>query len=544
MVKKLAVFCDGTWNQLRTPNLTNVAKLAKCVASSDRAHIQQIVFYDEGVGVDSNIWGPVDRAVSFLGGALGRGLDRKVETAYRFLVLNYDPDDEIFVFGFSRGAYTARSLCGLIRKCGIVRRDSFDKVPEALKLYRQPVHPKDATVVSFRQQYSHPRTTGDEDNWVTAQADANPPQPHSQEHPRAHLFQYRKPLSYRMMYLGLWDTVGSLGVPNTWTRLRFLNKKYRFHDTEASTLLTSLRHAVALEEHRGAFDVTPVGNILELNTKWATATNWNIIDANDPRFVPYNHRPYQQLWFPGHHTNVGGSFEDTGLSNATLYWIAEGAHDAGLAFRQDPLNELWQASQTVNPMEEWHDSKGRPVPRDKARGAIARLTGNIWRSGPQRVDEVGRTSKIRWCCNSAWRPQNLGVMRIADCVSFAPPDPPHGFPPPAPGFPPDWSYAVPSAAAAQSAADQSSDETADDKPSPGTKKEMPVPKGFLTPQQITAQASEAASSGDNHPVAPIGPNELARRARENPPPRLSSGSSAAPKEPTDTSKLDDPSKAN
>ena len=134
--KRLAVFCDGTWDDLRMPSLTNVARLAKCVSAKGWDGREQIVFYDAGVGVATGVSPLVDRLVSVIGGAIGSGLDEKIENAYRFLVLNYEPGDEIFVFGFSRGAYTARSLCGLIRKCGIVRRECFDKIPEAMQIYR------------------------------------------------------------------------------------------------------------------------------------------------------------------------------------------------------------------------------------------------------------------------------------------------------------------------------------------------------------------------------------------------------------------------
>src|SRR5690606_3000350 len=101
MAEKLAVFCDGTWNDLRKPHPTNVVRLAKCVAETSDAGEPQVVYYDSGVGVAANIGWLVDKATKYIGGALGRGLDQKIEDAYRFLVLNFEPDDEIYVFGFS-----------------------------------------------------------------------------------------------------------------------------------------------------------------------------------------------------------------------------------------------------------------------------------------------------------------------------------------------------------------------------------------------------------------------------------------------------------
>lgn len=364
--KKIAIFCDGTWNDLRSAHATNVARLAKSVAPVNAdTGVPQIVYYDEGVGVSSNISRATDELVKLGGGAFGRGLDRKIEAAYRFLVLNHEPGDEIFVFGFSRGAYTARSLCGLIRKCGIVRRDCFDQVPRALELYRNDLHPKDVKLAEFRENYSHRLSAGSEDSsWVEARLKTNA-EPFPQANRYAWLAQHRPAYAYRLMYLGLWDTVGSLGVPTRFWFLNWLNDKYRFHDTNASSLIASIRHAVALEEDRRVFDVTPVKNIAELNAEWSNANakrdeDWNVVDPGAPNYVPYNHRPYQQMWFPGGHGAVGGGNAEPGLPNATLLWVAEGACLAGLSFLDDPRSELMQAVGAVNPLADWRiDKKGR-----------------------------------------------------------------------------------------------------------------------------------------------------------------------------------------
>ena len=164
MRKKLAIFCDGTWNDLRMTSPTNVARLAKCVASDAADGTPQIVYYDDGVGVASGISVLTDELVKIWGGAFGRGLDQKIEAAYRFLVANYEEGDDIYIFGFSRGAYTARSLCGLIRKCGILKRSFFDKTPDAMALYRNGQNPHNADMVDFRAAYSHEQAAGEEDH--------------------------------------------------------------------------------------------------------------------------------------------------------------------------------------------------------------------------------------------------------------------------------------------------------------------------------------------------------------------------------------------
>lgn len=459
MPKRLAIFCDGTWNDLRTPHLTNVARLAKCVKSVDAAGVQQIVYYDEGVGVAENFGFPIDKLVQWLGGGFGKGLDRKIEAAYRFLVLNYEPDDEIFVFGFSRGAYTARSLCGLIRKCGILRRDSFDKIPEALAMYRDKRHPNDATVVEFRQNYSNPRSAGKEDDrWVTAKL--GPPRPpksrdfmfvvddssdegdltntdgdtatkakqhriiHAPESLRDQLHGVAI-TSYRMMYLGLWDTVGSLGIPEKFWFSRLFNRKYRFHDTRVSGLIASVRHAVAIEENRNVFDVGRIDNIPTLNAEWSMRTGgiWNVTEPDHHGFVPYIHRPYQQVWFPGDHGAVGGGNPEQGLSSAALLWVAAGAVEAGLMFHDDQRGELAIAAQVVNPMATWLiDKKGKPKTGDEL--SIYGVGGFAARKGPATVEEVSLTAKLRWCADPMWRPKNLHVMKLEPCPTREPFDPP------------------------------------------------------------------------------------------------------------------------
>ncbi len=428
MPKRLAVFCDGTWNDLRTTHLTNVARLAKCVKPMADDGVSQIVFYDEGVGVASDIGKWTDRLVRWLGGGFGRGLDRKVEAAYRFLVLNYEPDDEIFVFGFSRGAYTARSLCGLIRKCGILRRDCFYRIPEAVQLYRDERHPRDPELSEFRDKYAHARSAGAEDDiWVKAKAGDR--KSLSSRASEAGVFHAEESYSYRMMYLGLWDTVGSLGIPKNFWFSKSLNRRYGFHDTELSSLISSARHAVALEENRNVFDVSPIANIIELNTKWVKRAGgrWNVSDAAAPEYVPYNHRPYQQVWFPGDHGAVGGGNPQHGLSSATLLWVAEGAANVGLEFDAGPQSELGEAAQKVNPVANWLiDKNGKPKTGDEA--SIYGIGGFAARSGPSLVEELSMTTRLRWYLSKGWQPRSLAHCPPPGWPSAWPPDPPSGFP--------------------------------------------------------------------------------------------------------------------
>ena len=397
MTKKLAIFCDGTWNNLALDTPTNVVRLAKCVAPLARDGRTQIVYYDEGVGVGGGVSRAVDAVTKIIGGAFGAGLNRKIEAAYRFLVLNYEPGDDIYIFGFSRGAYTARSLTGMIRKCGILRRSCFNKVPEALQRYRDGSHPASPEMVQFRDGYAHPVAAGRED---AAHVDLAP-RTEAAPATREQLYQYRPEPTYRIMFLGVWDTVGEMGVPSRIDFLRF-NRRYQFHDLGASSLIASLRHGIAANEKRGLFDVTPVENIDALNREWAAATGWDVEQAGTSRHVPYAFRPFQQRWFPGDHCSVGGGYGQTSLSSAALLWMAEGADWAGLAFIDAPGNELAEAQRHVDPCA----SLGRNGTGGIPAGALRQV-------GPPNLDAIAEPTARRWHARADYRPPNLTILMNA-----------------------------------------------------------------------------------------------------------------------------------
>ena len=405
-MKRLAIFCDGTWNDLRMPARTNVARLAKCVADVDAKGVSQVVYYDTGVGVSQGISKLIDFMTGVAGGAFGEGLDEKIEAAYRFLVLNYEVGDEIYVFGFSRGAYTARSLCGLIRKCGIVRRDCFDVVPKAMELYRDGSHPADLS--AFRDQYG--QRTADGRMVATGREDLKDVTSWDLRHAGAGTGtrRGRGDEVYKLSYLGVWDTVGALGVPPRFRLLGGLfNGRYRFHDTDASSLITHLRHAVSVDEDRWAFDVTPVSNIDALNRDWARAVGADTDDPEAKTFVPYGERPYQQQWFPGDHGAVGGGNMEPALSSAALLWIAEGAAKAGLELRRDPGNELFQAARMASPLADWRIGKDGHKRSPWAFDGIGLMAGYRDRLGPKTREELHEGTLKRLEARDEWRPAPL-----------------------------------------------------------------------------------------------------------------------------------------
>jgi uncharacterized protein (DUF2235 family) len=269
-MKRLVLCCDGTWNRADQENAevpcpTNVVKLAYRVAKRDNNGNLQITYYDQGVGTGN----AVDR---LSGGALGRGLEENIHDAYRFLIANYEAGDEVYLFGFSRGAFTARSLAGMVRKCGILKREVVEHYREALRLYRSDQRPHDGGPVKFREQFCVCGTDG-----------------------------------VQIKAIGVWDTVGALGIPMAGLRL-LTRRKYRFHDTELSGAVQYAYHALAIDEHRRPFE----------------PTLWY--------YRPKPPQQVEQVWFCGAHSDVGGGYAESELSDIPLEWMISRAKVAGLSF--------------------------------------------------------------------------------------------------------------------------------------------------------------------------------------------------------------------
>ncbi len=259
MTQRLILLFDGTWNDPQ--DQTNVYRLTRHIHDYDGAKRQRF-FYDPGVGTAK--WERLG------GGMFGYGLSRNLLEGYEWLARRYSEGDEIWIFGFSRGAYTARSLVGLIRKCGLLHIVTPCLLKQAESIYRDDSQAPDSeTCSTFRQRFS--RT------------------------PRIH-------------FIGVWDTVGALGVPGTLISER---GKFAWHDTALSSIVDRAYHAVALDEHRAAYDV-PL---------------WT---SDDGKPKPSNIE-VEQRWFIGAHANVGGGYGvDDYLADIPLQWMIGKAEQAGL----------------------------------------------------------------------------------------------------------------------------------------------------------------------------------------------------------------------
>lgn len=312
-MRRIAVFCDGTWNSPTIAQHTHVYQLSQAAAASTGQG--QITLYQPGVGATLEKAGFFSNILNkYGGGAFGWGLNEKIKAAYAELAREYKPGDEIMIFGFSRGAYTARSLGGMIRKCGFPDQVTPATVNAAFRLYKK----------------SGKRNAPDEPHILAKRKKLSPRFATSQ-----------KDLEYRggnadlvcISYMGIWDTVGALGLPVALFGpvAKLWNHRHQFHDTDLSSLVKSARHAVAIDELRSMYEVTPWSNLDHERDENGAAigTGLNRGDTSPER-------PFQQLWFVGDHSMVGGTGALRGLTAITLAWIAEGAQKAGLALRDDP----------------------------------------------------------------------------------------------------------------------------------------------------------------------------------------------------------------
>jgi uncharacterized protein (DUF2235 family) len=268
-MKRIAIFADGTWNSPEKDHTTNVLELARSIRPHASDGVEQIAFYDWGIGTDRK---------RITGGITGAGIDKNIMDCYRFLVHNFEPGDQLFFFGFSRGAYTVRSLAGFIRNCGLLGRVESGHIVDAYKLYRKRSSssgPNAEKAVTFRKQHAIADIT-------------------------------------EIEFVGVWDTVGALGIPVPfWGTLG--EKEFLFHDTEPSKIVRHARHAVSIDETREDFQ----------------PTLWDEKEGLD----------LQQVWFAGAHSDVGGGGDDRGLSYCACAWMVREAHGLGLEF--EPHLKTW-----------------------------------------------------------------------------------------------------------------------------------------------------------------------------------------------------------
>ncbi|KJX98693.1 hypothetical protein TI39_contig397g00002 [Zymoseptoria brevis] len=318
--KKLIVCCDGTWlnrdngwqagswgSPGKLQNPSNVTRIARAMTAEDSAKHPQIVFYQAGIGTGLGLYDQL------LGGGTGMGLSENIREAYAFLGTNYSTEDglskpdSIFLLGFSRGAFTARSLGGFIAAIGILTKKAMpffyecfadwehagddDYTPRFIDAYCA-AFPAEAETVKANQpadRLSHIRAERGIDKYMFAY--------------RKHLLSLGLTQEVQIKCIGVWDTVGALGVPvNPFLQrlgLPSFIREYAWYDTRLSDAVESAFQALALDEHRAPY----------------SPAVWELDEGSTTNL--------KQVWFPGAHSNVGGSFEDYGVANMTLSWMMD-----------------------------------------------------------------------------------------------------------------------------------------------------------------------------------------------------------------------------
>ena len=292
MTRHLVICTDGTWNQPDQKDRdrmvpTNVAEVARALSGSAKfksseQQIPQLVYYDTGIGTG------VGWFRKYLDGATGLGLKGKILGAYQAIADVYQPGDKIFLFGFSRGAYTARSLAGLIGLCGIPdtstsnAANSSTLVERAYHVYRNR-NPNERNIDA--EKYAEQNSRKDNGQVIRD-----------------------------IHFIGVWDTVGALGVPY-WPLRWIMRRSYKFHDITLGAHVRHAFHAMAIDERRRLYAPAP----------------WEQGNESTCQTV-------EQLWFPGVHANIGGGYADSGLADRAFLWMCLKAAEAGLGFKSEYMN--------------------------------------------------------------------------------------------------------------------------------------------------------------------------------------------------------------
>jgi len=330
MKKRIVVCADGTWNRpeknLKEDFPTNVLKLARSISPIASDGTPQQVFYDWGIGSYHD---------EVIAGATGKGLHKNVMDDYRYIVQNYSEGDDIYLFGFSRGSYTIRCLCGLINNCGILKRPDANLIQKAFNIYKsksKDYAPSGEKSIAFRKQHSHP--------------------------------------SRSIKFIGVWDTVGAMGIPISF--LGLFDDKDEFYDTDIGRNVEFARHAMAIDEYREDF----------------IPTIWNPRETID----------IKQVWFTGAHSNIGGSYkpdkDGSLLSDVSLKWMIKEAKSIGLSIENHVVKNLKD-----NPLATLHNS----------RRSFYRVKKKHYRPIDHKKGEILIHSSVkkRWDNDTNYRPRNL-----------------------------------------------------------------------------------------------------------------------------------------
>ncbi|KJA29446.1 hypothetical protein HYPSUDRAFT_196803 [Hypholoma sublateritium FD-334 SS-4] len=312
--KRIVVLCDGTWENgvddpaLQKATYTNVMRLARALHHEDHrpkgdAPVTQVVYYQSGVGSADNLYS------KYVEGATGDSLPHKVEEAYAFISQNFNPGDEIYLFGFSRGAYTARMIATLIGEIGILTRSDMDKF---------------GYIFDNFQKFGICDNKKEKDALEAILAPYR--DPHSEGHKRAALWKDK----FTIKFIGVWDTVGSLGLPREIDPIREKRRPlFGLPDCMLGEHIEAAYQALAINEMREDFVCAKF---------YQTAAGKN------------KGQILKQTWFSGCHADIGGGYLEHDLSDLSLIWMVANVQNY-LFIDEDYLRQL------IRPVAPWGEQK-------------------------------------------------------------------------------------------------------------------------------------------------------------------------------------------
>jgi uncharacterized protein (DUF2235 family) len=361
MSRNIIMCCDGTNNEFGPEN-TNVVRLSQLI---ERDPVKQRLYYDPGVGTlpEPSVWGAVSKRVSeWMGLAFGRGLTWKVEEAYSYLMDFWEPGDRVFLFGFSRGAYGVRVLAGVLHALGLLPKGNHNLVPYVMRLY-----------AALRSERGAPAKWTDLCNQFRWSFARTVPEDPDERHFHVH-------------YLGLWDTVSSVG---------WVWDPPKFPFTAWNPSVHAIRHAMSIDERRWFF-------------------RQNRMERVSPS------QQLDQQWFAGVHSDVGGGYpeSDGGLWREPFCWILEGAKQAGMLVDPTRAGEVLSATKPTG--SPWNDPKHESL--TKSWWPAEFLPKQQWREKQRRnvlavglgrnrvIDEgelIHRSALLRLRGLPEYRPRNL-----------------------------------------------------------------------------------------------------------------------------------------
>jgi uncharacterized protein (DUF2235 family) len=315
-MRNIIICCDGTGNEI-SENISNVLKLYRCLRKTEKTQPRQLVFYDPGVGTleRPDPWHKLKQDFNaILGLATGYGLDDNVLAAYAFLVHTYQAGDQIYLFGFSRGAYTVRVLAGLIHKVGLITPEQVNLAGSGLIAYKQ-----------FSSDEA-PKLRS-EAKLLTQTGDAGGPLPQTAFDNAAQFARITSSRWPTIRFVGVWDTVASVIVPRA--DRCYLPSLEELAFTLTNPSVQTFRQAISIDEQRCMFRLK----------KWDAPQTFKHNRFNDAHAEPQD---ILQVWFAGVHADIGGGYpeKESGLSKYPLLWMIDEATKCGLQVNQATVNQL------------------------------------------------------------------------------------------------------------------------------------------------------------------------------------------------------------